>query len=898
MSEKNNAPELGEKGDGTRSPVPLGRDEFLERIARRREGLDFLRYDDDGRTVTNCGKEALSPGCRSCKDGRWICVFPSYRCNADCAFCPQSRQEKKPDREAVDRFRLEEFLRQLDAKAEVLTGVSISGGELFLNWDAAARIVRHVGENHPHLYTWAYTNGLAATRDKLRELRELGLEEIRFNLVASGFHPKVLRQVEHAVRIFPWVSVEVPSCESTYHHLVTKQVLPRLAEMGVKQLNLAEVFIPENSSNAATTYDSGKHLLYTFTSRGGDIISPVESRLRTYDIFEYAAREGIGIRIHDCSNEVKELQIEARAATSGLLDLAALAKPETTRRMLERKLRELPALLDRLEAALNADEPLAALGKLGEPILLKLLFEIEARRLVRMGPVPAPLLRRLLAAAQEAAGAGLLPGAAVAALRDLLARLAEKLRRAEAWDPLAPLWWEPLPPPGAEDGEEPRDAHRGEDLPDPPFPPLADPSLAELLLPIDSPCLPAGVMLLHELRDDELTGRFHVRRTAARDFRIGLVTTTHGAGRRLDHWCRHHFDLGVAHIVVIFDRPEDEEEAAAAARLRDAYPPARLTLWSSAQLARERWSRIDRLPDAGVLVELARSDRRSSQTVASRQVLNASAALAAAATDELGGAPLDWLAHLDDDELWVTGGPARGGTRLTEHFAAAAERGWKLVHYVNHELLLPSDPQAPRFKVNPRLARARLGPRGWTAFCEQLAMRPSDLRPYFHGYVNGKAAVSVDAGVAAAGVHGWHLAERFAGAAVTVAGPFVLHLRYPTPESFWERYLVKAAERADGDEALFAPSSTEGRAVALVQAARAAGKGEESLRAELGQLYREVTHFTPAEIELLSQAGLIVAGQVPALRDLAGRSGPSSYPSSPVSPPSGGAAGLVRRESQ
>ncbi|MCP4660700.1 MAG: radical SAM protein [bacterium] len=862
MSEKNNEIELGETGDGTRGPVRLGCDEFLERIARRREGLDFLRYDDGGRTVTNCGKEALSPGCRSCKEGRWICVFPSYRCNADCAFCPQSRQEKTSDRASAGRFRLDEFLLQLAAKADLLTGVSISGGELFLNWDAAVRIIKHVSENHPHIYTWAYTNGIAATPDKLRELRDLGLQEIRFNVAAGGFHPKVLRQAAHAVRMIPWVSVEVPSCEQTYHHLVAEELLPRLAEVGVKQLNLAEVFIPENPSNATTTYDPGKNVLYRFTSRGGDIISPVESRLRTYDIFEYAEKKGIGIRIHDCSNEAKELQIEARAATSGLLDLAAVAKPETTRRMLERKLRELPSLLDRLEAALSPEQPPASLGKLGEPSVLKLLFEIEARRLVRMGPDLAPLLRRLLSAGQEAAAAGLLPWAAVAALRDLLARLAEKLRRVEAWDPKAPLWWEPLPPPRPAEGrEESLNAHPDEDLPDELFPTIADPSLAEMLLPIDSPCLPAGVMLLHELRDDELTGRFHVRRPAAGDLRVGLVTTTHGAGKRLDLWCRHHFDLGVAHIVVVFDRPEEEDEAAAAARLRDAYPPARMTLWSSAQLARERWPQVDGLPDAGVLVELARSGRRSSQTVAARQVLNASAALAAAATDELGGAPLDWLVHLDDDELWVAGGPARGGSSLAQHFAAAAEMGWKLVHYVNHELLLPSDPAAPRFKVNPQLARARLGPRGWNVFCEQLAMRPADLRPYFHGYVNGKAAVAVDAGVAAAGVHGWHLAEHFAGASVTVAGPLVLHLRYPTPESFCERYVVKAGERADGDDALFAPSSTEARAVALVRTARTAGKGEETLRDELGQLYREVTHFTPAEIDLLSNAGLIVAGR-------------------------------------
>ena len=863
MSINSNGTESGEKGDGPRNRVRLGRDEYLERVAARREGLDFLRYDDDARTVTNCGKEALSPGCRACKDGRWICVFPSYRCNANCAFCPQSRHETSPDSETLASFQTDEFLRQLDAKADLLTGLSISGGELFLNWEVATRILKHVSESHPHLYTWAYTNGLAATLDRYVELRNLGIQEIRFNLAASGFHPKVLRTVEHAVSVFPWVSVEVPSCESTYHHLVTGEALPRLAEMGVKQLNLAEVFIPDNLSNVTTTYDAEKHVLYKFTSCWGDIISPVESRLRTYDVFEYAEKNGLRIRIHDCSNEAKELQIEARAATSGLDGLEVLAKPITTRRMLELKLRELPSLLDHLEDVLSAEQPLVALAQLGEPILLQLLFEVKARQLVRMGPDLAPLLHRLLARGQDAAAVGLLPQTTVDAVRNLLVRLAEELRRAGAWEPSAPLWWEPLPPLPAGEEERPTDAQRDDAGPDPILPPLTDPSVSEMLLLIESPCLPAGAMLLHELRGDELAGRFHVRRHVAKEPRIGLVTTTHGAGRRLDRWCRHHFDLGVAHIVVVFDQPEEEEEAASAVRLRDAYPPSRLTLWSSPRLADERWHQITGLPDAPTLMELAYSGRSSSQAVAARQVLNASVALVAATTDELGGVAHDWLLHLDDDERLSLCGPSRGGVRLAEHLVAADEMGYVLIRYTNHELLLPFDPDRPRLKVNPRLAQARLGPRGWTTLCEELAMRPSDLRPYFNGYANGKAAVAVDAGLAAAGVHGWHLAEPYADASIAIAGPVVLHLRYPNSESFCDRYLVKATEHADSDDALFPPSSTERRAVALVRAARVACKGEELVRAKLTRLHREVTHFTQAEIELLSQAGLIVAPQSP-----------------------------------
>ncbi len=782
--------------------IELSRDGFLERVARRREGLGFLKYDDHGRTVSNCGKQQLSPGCQSCKEGRWICVFPSHRCNASCAFCPQSRTERKPGPETVDRSWLDSFLSLFDARAAQVTGLSISGGELFMNWEAATRIVKHVSEKHPHVYTWAYTNGIAASRDKLRELRDLGLREIRFNLAATRFHAAILRKVDDAVRLFPWVSVEVPSCEQTYHHLVDEEALLRIAGMGVRQLNLAELLVPDYPSNATTTYDPEEHALYRFPSVMGDMISPVSSRLLTYGVFEYAEKKGIGIRINDCSNEAKQLQQEARAAASDLAGLAAAARPEARRRVLARHLRDLRPLLDRLESALTSEEPLAALEALAGPTLLEVLFEIEACRLVRMGPELAPLLRRLLAAGRDAAAAGLLPPATVAALRRLLARLAKKLRLAGAWDQEAPLWWEPLPrrrgaeelwgtngppvPPGGTDETVAWVRASGAT----PVPLLAEPSLAEMLLRIEKPRLPAGTLLLHELRDDEPAGRFHVRRAGeGSGLRIGLVTTvapearssttTRGAGRRLDLWCRYHLERGVAHLVVVFDRPEDEDEAAT--RLRAAHPPERLTLWSGARLARERWPQLAGLAAAGLLPELARP---SSQ--AARQALNASVALAAAGTDELGGARLDWLLHLDDDELWAPTGPPRGGASLPEHLAAAAGTGYKLVRYVNHELLLPTGPEGPRFKVNPHLARARLGPQGWTALCEQLAMRASDRRPYFHGDVNGKAAVAVAAGVAAAGVHGWHLAEPSADASIWVNGPVVLHMRPPTADSFFD----------------------------------------------------------------------------------------------------------------
>lgn len=54
--------------------------------------------------------------------------------------------------------------------------------------------------------------------------------------------------------------------------------------------------------------------LYQFDYKSFRVLSPVNSRLYTYDIFEYAHNQGIDIRINDCSQEAKFVQIFSRKA--------------------------------------------------------------------------------------------------------------------------------------------------------------------------------------------------------------------------------------------------------------------------------------------------------------------------------------------------------------------------------------------------------------------------------------------------------------------------------------------------------------------------------------------------------------------------------------------------------
>lgn len=283
--------------------------------------MDFLKYEDWGMTVSNCGKGFLSPGCQSCKDGRWICVFPGFTCNAQCKFCPRltgGMVEKPP----MSRAHLDRLLMTIDAHKDQISGIAISGGEIFYkNYDIAKELTTRIGRDYPHIYLWAYTNGIAASADNMRELNDLGLEELRFNLAATDFDQGIIDKIrDQAVKIFPWVSVEVPIYDESFHHLVNREKLKELADIGVKQLNLAEIRVPfPESTSDKDISPAARHFLnseelYQFEYMSIKVLSVVKSRLYTYDIFDYARRHNIDIRINDCSQEAKALQILGRTA--------------------------------------------------------------------------------------------------------------------------------------------------------------------------------------------------------------------------------------------------------------------------------------------------------------------------------------------------------------------------------------------------------------------------------------------------------------------------------------------------------------------------------------------------------------------------------------------------------
>jgi hypothetical protein len=236
--------------------------------------------------------------------------------------------------------------------------------------------------------------------------------------------------------------------------------------------------------------------------------------------------------------------------------------------------------------------------------------------------------------------------------------------------------------------------------------------------------------------------------------RFAIVTTTRSPKRRIESFVDYHKAIGFDRLYLYFDDPSDRDIDLVRGMSRVVVTPCDAELrrqWEQAPLyaANARWITSE---------------------VMARQILNACHAMKRAREDGI-----DWLFHLDDDELFYA-----AGASLDELFVEAVVEG-----------LSVEDPfrDATYFKKNPDLLTADDRERLRRALAR--AGRRADS--FFTAYVNGKSAVATRSELVPFGVHRFALpATDTVGRPDTVvacSGPcFVLHYPNASFTSFTEKY--------------------------------------------------------------------------------------------------------------
>lgn len=241
----------------------------------------------------------LSPGCETCAQGSWSCLFLNRRCTRNCFFCPQDKKRNNTFCPTEGNYGIAfrfpgEYARFI--KALHYKGVGITGGEPFLDFDCLLKYIKIIKKScDSKIYIWLYTNGDLVSKKNLKTLSDLGLNELRFDLSARNYD---LSPVELAVKYIDRVTVEIPAIPEDFK--AVKSILRSLQKIGVRHLNLHQLFF--NEQNQHEFVKRGYTLLHHLKHPPYPVF---ESEMTALQLIKYALDNRIQLSINYCSSIYK-----------------------------------------------------------------------------------------------------------------------------------------------------------------------------------------------------------------------------------------------------------------------------------------------------------------------------------------------------------------------------------------------------------------------------------------------------------------------------------------------------------------------------------------------------------------------------------------------------------------
>lgn len=247
-----------------------------------------LRYGDN-----------ISEVCLGCPNGDYgshINVSMTELCNKDCFFCYNNKF-----RRAMPKY--DEIYENIKKRKSLLNTLSFTGGEPLLELDAVFSLMKLVRQKYGSLcYTYTYTNGALLTEEILVKFKELGLNEIRFDIAANNYD---LEPVKLAKKYIPKVTIETPVIPGEKDQLLS--AINELEKIGILFITLHELlYFGFNSER----YKKREYYLKTPNFRPfyfEDAVPILGSEELIYEIFKYALDRNLKTSLHYCSCDLKQL---------------------------------------------------------------------------------------------------------------------------------------------------------------------------------------------------------------------------------------------------------------------------------------------------------------------------------------------------------------------------------------------------------------------------------------------------------------------------------------------------------------------------------------------------------------------------------------------------------------
>ena len=236
--------------------------------------------------------QQISLGCKLCGMGSWSCLFITNKCNAKCFYCPAPQlNDEVPSTQQLTFPTPESYAEYINYFG--FKGVSFSGGEPLLFFERVMNYLKAIRKKcKPEIYIWMYTNGILGDEKKYRKLAQCGLNEIRFDIGATGFR---IDKVKLAKGIIPNITIEIPAVPEEKEKL--KQLLPEMIAAGVSNLNLHQLRLTLHNAPQLSKRK------YTFIHAEQPLV--LESELAALEILNYAREKHLNIGINYCSFHFK-----------------------------------------------------------------------------------------------------------------------------------------------------------------------------------------------------------------------------------------------------------------------------------------------------------------------------------------------------------------------------------------------------------------------------------------------------------------------------------------------------------------------------------------------------------------------------------------------------------------
>jgi len=255
----------------------------------------------------------LPIGCRLCQKGAKLVLFITGICDKRCFYCPLSEARRGKDVVYADEVRVlaDEDVVQ-EARVIQAEGTGLTGGDPLISPQRVLHYIRllkdEFGEKH-HVHL--YTIGRYLTKPLLRQLKDAGLDEIRF-------HPdKVdLPKISWAAKAEITVGAEVPAIPNGSKEIIA--LIKYLGDAGASFININELEFTETNRAAL--------LIRGIRSKPPMSLVAEGSEETAFKVLDWALRSA-NINVHYCPARIKDaVQFRNRIKRKG----KSVAKPYET----------------------------------------------------------------------------------------------------------------------------------------------------------------------------------------------------------------------------------------------------------------------------------------------------------------------------------------------------------------------------------------------------------------------------------------------------------------------------------------------------------------------------------------------------------------------------------------